>query len=43
VIIAGVVLITLSRRAPAPAAEKKDLRMEEDCADAVPAALRRAV
>jgi len=43
VIIAGVVLITLSRRAPAPAAETKDLGMEEnDTADAVPA-LRRAV
>jgi drug/metabolite transporter (DMT)-like permease len=44
VIIAGVVLITLSRRAPAPAAEKKDLKMEENGTDdALPAALRRAV
>lgn len=44
VIIAGVVLITLSRRAPAQADKKKDMRIEEkDTADAVPAALRRAV
>ncbi|HEY2737995.1 MAG TPA: EamA family transporter [Thermoanaerobaculia bacterium] len=44
VIIAGVVLITLSRRAPAPVEKKKDIRIEEkDTADAVPSALRRAV
>jgi drug/metabolite transporter (DMT)-like permease len=44
VIIAGVVLITLSRRAAAPADTTKDLRIEEeDSAGAVPATLRRAV